>query len=463
MAQQAKADTISFIKRHLEVMNLTILLSISVVFLIVVKFVYGFLEYIPMNSILVFLAALLMLFASIYGLAHLATSRALRAIESYSLKLSALLSTSHEVQGIQYSDVLLEKIMETAISLTGADGGSLLIAEEDAIEFRIVRGANAEILRGTRFPRDKGIVGWVIKEGRSVRISDAKKDERHFGGVDKQTGYQTRSILCVPLMLDGSAVGALEMVKSIPDHFTTDEEEMLQYFAGQAALSMKNSQYLEDMRIFETHLTNILVEAIENISEKKGHLKMVAKYALLIGRGLNLSDDEMRSLYRAAILHDIGFLRIDLHKVKTVRDFHAHAQHGFEILRQIPFYRDIASFVLHHHERYDGKGYPHGLAGEMIPPISRIICIAEAFDVMTNVFSFKKTGGIINEQISSDVVGFNRALAEIKENAGTQFDPNLVDTFLNNITEDELASTPLVPYTNKYSEVMNTLSGSNAA
>lgn len=453
MAEHSKINTIGFIKRNLEVLSWTMSLSIAVVFLLVTRFVFGFLNYIPMNSVIVFLAVLAVLSAAVYGLSRRTTQRAIAAIESYGSKIDALLVTSRDVHGIDYSDVLIEKIMDTAIALTNADGGSLLTADDDSIEFKLVRGANAETLLGTRIPRGKGVVGAVIAEGASMRVSDAKTDERHFGGVDDRTGYRTRSILCVPLIMDGKSVGALEMVKSVPDHFTKDDEEVLQYFAAQAALSMKNSQYHEDMRNFETHLTNILVNAIEHISEKRGHSRMVARYAVLVGRASGLTEEEMEVLYKAAILHDIGFLKMDLQNIKTVKDYHAHATLGYELLRQISFYHDIASIVLHHHERFDGNGYPNGLKGEMVPLMSRIIGIAEAFDVMTNRFSFKNAGKEAGNG-REKTAAFQRALGEVKANAGTQFDPQLAELFIKTLNEDDIEPSEHIPYSNTYEKIM---------
>ncbi|MBM4140575.1 MAG: HD domain-containing protein, partial [Nitrospira sp.] len=93
---------------------------------------------------------------------------------------------------------------------------------------------------------------------------------------------------------------------------------------------------------------------------------------------------------------------------------------GHDLLKQVTFYKDIAHIVLHHHERYDGEGYPGKLKGEEIPLESRIIAIAEAFDAMTSKNSYKSP------------VGFSAAVDELKRNAGTQFDPRLTDLFIKN-------------------------------
>jgi HD-GYP domain-containing protein (c-di-GMP phosphodiesterase class II) len=95
-----------------------------------------------------------------------------------------------------------------------------------------------------------------------------------------------------------------------------------------------------------------------------------------------------------------------------------HPQIGYDILKDIPSLRDILPGVLHHHERYDGRGYPHGLSGEDIPLMARIIGVADTFDAMSSNRAYRA-------KMSRDVV-----LAEIARCAGTQFDPNLANAFL---------------------------------
>jgi HD-GYP domain-containing protein (c-di-GMP phosphodiesterase class II) len=99
---------------------------------------------------------------------------------------------------------------------------------------------------------------------------------------------------------------------------------------------------------------------------------------------------------------------------------------GYEMIRPINFYADITPLILHHHERYDGTGYPAKLQGEAIPLEARIIAIAEAFDAMTSGSYYKVP------------VKLNEAVTELKENSGTQFDASLVEAFIKNILPDHL-------------------------
>ena len=154
---------------------------------------------------------------------------------------------------------------------------------------------------------------------------------------------------------------------------------------------------------------------------------------------INMPEENRKHLYRASMLHDIGFIRIRLDEIKSPGDYLVHAERGAEILSPITFYADIVPIVLHHHERYDGRGYPSGLKGESIPIESRIIAIAEAFDAMVSEHSYKKIGKIISNDILPSIVDFDRAVEELKKNAGTQFDPKLVEAFVRNVSEYDLA------------------------
>jgi len=296
----------------------------------------------------------------------------------------------------------------------------------------------AEKLKGTSIPRSEGVVGWVVSNARPLRIIDASKDERFFRGVDTSTGYATRSILCVPLLRNSHAIGAIELTNKKSGSFTLNDERMLEYFASQASLSLEKARFSEDERNFEIHLMNILIDAIENISEKRGHAKRVARYAIMTANAIGADEHFKRRLYKASMLHDIGFLKIDIRKASSHMDFTGHPKIGYEMLRHIQFYSDIAPIVLEHHERYGGGGYPAGLIADDISLEARILAIAEAFDAMVSSNSYKNVGKVFNPDVAPSIVNLSEAIIELKENAGTQFDPELVKVFIKIVSEEDV-------------------------
>lgn len=154
-----------------------------------------------------------------------------------------------------------------------------------------------------------------------------------------------------------------------------------------------------------------------------GHSQRVAEYSVLIGKEIGCRKEECDKLYQAGILHDIGKIstpdsillkpgRLNKIEYKLIQE---HAMSGYDILKKIYMYKDLAEIILSHHERYDGKGYPFGLKQDHIPFLSRIMTVADAFDAMTTNRIYKKRKEV------------DAALQEIKELAGVQFDPDIAN------------------------------------
>jgi putative methionine-R-sulfoxide reductase with GAF domain/uncharacterized membrane protein (DUF485 family) len=434
-----KQATLEKLKHRIRTLNWVVLLVVYVILLLVVKFLYTFLDFMPLNSVITVLSISAGLVLIGLYLANATSRSAIRAIDDYGNKLNALLGATKDVHGILHSDTLLENIMDASLEVTGADAGSVLLARDESLVFSLVRGSGALAPAGSSIPRHDGVAGWVVENGRPLRVEDVRKDGRLSREEAGVSGRQVRSVLCVPMRANGEVMGALELMRGGRGPFSMEDEEVLSYFADQAAISLERARFYEDQKNFEIHLTTILIDAMESsVHEKKGHARRTAKYALLMAGELNMSEQGKRRLYKAALLHDIGFLKINLKEVTSVEEYRRHSTIGYEMLKPINFYAEIGHVILHHHERHDGKGYPSGLKGWAIPIESRIIAIAEAFDAMVSRDSYKHTGKAIDNEIAPSATGYRSAVMELTNNAGTQFDPELVEIFLNNMGEDLL-------------------------
>ncbi|MGB9588628.1 MAG: HD-GYP domain-containing protein [Armatimonadota bacterium] len=168
-----------------------------------------------------------------------------------------------------------------------------------------------------------------------------------------------------------------------------------------------------------------------SLGEPSGHSDRVAAYAEAIGERLDLSKKDLIALRRAAILHDVGKVGISREIVEklgrlTEREFEImrlHSTIAIRMLESVPELQDSLPMIKHHHERFDGKGYPDGLKGHEIPLGARIIAIAETFDMLVSDVPWR------------EAMTLDQALVEIQENAGTQFDPMIVDVFLSVVGE----------------------------
>ncbi|MDP2158725.1 MAG: HD domain-containing protein, partial [Nitrospirota bacterium] len=246
---------------------------------------------------------------------------------------------------------------------------------------------------------------------------------------DEMTGFETKSILCVPLKTKSGVIGVLAVLnKEGGYHYRQRDEDILSYLGEQAAISILKTKFVEDQKNYEIHLTDLLLETIDfQLPEKKGHALRVARYSNMLAKALDMSMEKKKKLYFACLLHDVGFLKINLDEAYKKEVFMQHPVIGYEMIRPITFYAEIAPFILHHHQHYDGNGYPPSkLKGEHIPLEARIIAIAEAFDAMTSPLSYKVPAS------------YEDALEELKKKAGTQFDPRLVDLFVSNITPEHI-------------------------
>lgn len=158
----------------------------------------------------------------------------------------------------------------------------------------------------------------------------------------------------------------------------------------------------------------------------RGHSDRVSEYSLLIGEKLNLPPEQMKTLKIGALFHDIGKIGIpDAILLKTDKltddeysEIKNHPAIGAHILSNASIFADIIPIVKHHHERYDGKGYPARLAGENIPYLARIVAVADTFDAMTSRRSYRQA------------LDFDYTTNEIEKCKGTQFDPAIADVFL---------------------------------
>lgn len=201
------------------------------------------------------------------------------------------------------------------------------------------------------------------------------------------------------------------------------------------------AQYEAERKTHEATMGS-LAQAIETKDfYTRGHGERVSRAAEMLGKELGWHGERLQALAQAGLLHDVGKIGVPTRILQkdgklTREEYDAiklHPLRGVEIVGQIAFLEDARSGIMHHHEKYDGTGYPAGLKGEDIPIFGRILGIADAFDCMTSVRSYRPARSV------------NDAIEELERCSGTQFDPRLVELFIRAVRREGWEPAPAQP------------------
>ena len=357
----------------------------------------------------------------------LENSRLYEAAERKIEEVSALLEIGKEMHLVFDLEELLNLIMDTSIKTLEADTGSLMLLDEEKEELTIevARGLSEELIKGVRIKMGESVGGWVAKEGKPVLIPSVGYALR-FKGIRLRDDIS--SALAVPLKVKDKVIGVLNLNnKRKGKKFTEEDLRLLSAFASQAALAIERSRLYEDLLSANLKTMQALAFALDARDDYTfGHSKRVTDYVLVVGEALGLQGRELKSLEYAASLHDIGKIGITDRVLRkpgslTPEEFELikdHTMIGANIVRPVEFLKEAVPLIYHHHERYDGKGYPAGLKGEEIPIGARILGVVDAFEAMTSDRPYRKA-------LAPDV-----AIEELKRWAGIQFDPQVVEVFI---------------------------------
>jgi putative nucleotidyltransferase with HDIG domain len=352
--------------------------------------------------------------------------RLLAGLKETTRRLAVLNDASARLAAEHHLDRLLEELLAAARELTGAEAARVLLMERGELGDMTVRSAHGDgdAAAGGQFGPGDGIATGVAESGLPVRVEVARDHPAYSARCDDM-GTALPRLLCVPVVRR-TLVGAL-MVAGRSRPFTEDDLSLLASLGRQGAIAIENARTDEVNRNFFTHASETLVSLLDGHDVHcQGHSRAVAALADMVARRLGLPEEERRTIHFAALLHDVGKLRLGPALLAQEEPLGAverslvrqHPALGVEILSPIARWRDLAPIIHSHHERWDGRGYPRGLEGPAIPLGGRIVAVAEAFDAMTR-------GTPHRRRRSSD-----EALAEVRACAGTQFDPTIAHLFV---------------------------------
>jgi HD-GYP domain-containing protein (c-di-GMP phosphodiesterase class II) len=322
-------------------------------------------------------------------------------------------------------DALLEEVVHIAKREARCDRVSLMLVENRELRIRAAVGLDKQVVATWRGEVGVGIAGVTAATGETVIINQGEEDERF---VQHLRDGKITSAISMPLKVRNKIIGVLNLSNFMGrERFFASDVQFLSLLAGQAAVAIQNANLYNTLQTSYLHTIVGLANALEaRDASLSGHSTKVLQHSLNIGQKLGLSTRELDDIRNAAMLHDIGKIGIRdaiLLKPGKLDDsewriLRTHPEVGGRIISPVRHLARCVPLILHHHERWDGTGYPSGLAGVEIPLGARIIAVADAYDAMCSHRAYR------------NALGHEFAINELKRVAGSQLDPDLVAVFL---------------------------------
>ncbi len=356
------------------------------------------------------------------------------------IRLETLVGVTQNLARLRELDVLYPMVVDEVMRVLPAERVAVFrVSREGRLEPQAARHATAP---GTAVEVSHTILDEVVTNRICVLSADAMSD-RDLDDSASIMLQNIRSVLCVPIETTSELLGAIYLdAPSRQGAFTEEDLHFVSGVAAVAAVAMTNAMALDGMRSTAQELNRaylsmlaVLANAIEARDHYTiGHTWRVARFAQAIARRLGWSETKIAEIEVGGVLHDIGKIGVPdsvLTKAGPLtpdeeRQMMRHPEIGARMLRDVPSLRHVLPYVLHHHENYDGTGYPHRLAEEAIPIEARLLAVADALDAMTSDRPYR--GGLDND----------RAMAEIRANSGSQFDPMIAAALFEAFEAGEL-------------------------
>lgn len=329
---------------------------------------------------------------------------------------------------------LHNRILEVILSVVNADRGFLLLSNADGKLDPVAHRekVSASGVAGTEYSRT--IVTEAFHDHTSIIRANAMVDER-YGRMQSVVSQNIHSVLCAPIETPDRTIGVIYVdTVAQSEVFMKHDLELLVAIGKQAGIAIQRVQLSDHLRNMLRGTVRALAAAIEAKDDyTRGHSERVTAYSLQIGSKMQVNPPQMQVLELAGFLHDVGKIGVPENILRkagplTQEEYEIvkqHARLGANIVRNIEGADEIAEAVLHHHERWDGKGYPDALSQNHVGILARILSVADAFDAMSSRRPYR------------DKLAREKVLNTLRESAGTQFDPTVVEAFLRVAENDE--------------------------
>jgi len=338
--------------------------------------------------------------------------------------------------------VTLAILLENALSQLRADAMSVLIHNSAMQALETVASLGfRNPLRKRRVHLGEELAGQVGIQRKPLQLHQISQLPQH-SYIPWLAEEEFSTYIAYPLISKGQLKGVLEAFFRTTFSPDRDWLDYMQTLAGQAAIAVDNTELFENLQRTNQELALAYDTTLEGWGralelrdeETEGHTRRVAELTIRLARRINLSDSELVHIRRGALLHDIGKMAIPdriLRKTGPLDDaewelMHKHPIYAYQLLYPITYLRPALDIPLYHHEKWDGTGYPYGLKGEQIPLPARIFAVVDVWDALLSDRPYRKTWS--REQ----------AMEYVRNEAGSRFDPRVVEVFLKMIEEENI-------------------------
>lgn len=375
-------------------------------------------------------------------------ARLLEQATSRQRRLNALVDIISRLTTTLDRQEVLSRIMDHARDLLEVEATSVWELDEQhdppLLRLHVATGDRGEKLKALTLRLGEGIIGQVVQTGERMLVEDVSKASQHYKQADQQSGFVTRSILCVPLRapgielgpergeLNASTIGGAQALnKRNGGVFTQDDIQLFETLASQAATVLQVARLNEDTYRLFMGVIKVVAGAIDAKDPyTQGHSQRVSEFAVAIASELGLSRKAISHVRIGGILHDVGKIGVPdsiLNKSgglspEEFEEVKKHPERGYDIMRQEELrwlLREELPALLQHHEREDGSGYPNRLTADKISLIGKIVHVADVFDALTSDRPY-------HDGRTPDV-----AISILQSGIGTEFDAECVAALLS--------------------------------
>lgn len=330
------------------------------------------------------------------------------------------------------SELDIEKLVKLLINISvkglRSEIGYIMLVDESSGELvmRAWTGLPDNFEPTSTVRAGESVSGMVFETGQPVLLSkvdgtDGIKSESRFG-------FTRQSVISVPIKIKDRILGVIELTnKKGSLGFNEDDLQMMHSIANQAAVALENANLYRQVQKSYFDTIRALVQAVEEKDTyTRGHSERVTTFSVKIAEKMAFSEKQIVTIRYGGVLHDIGKIGINVNIIQkpgrlTDEEFNMIKNHpliGERIISPIAFLKDVLPVVSQHHERYDGQGYPLGIDGSRMVPEARVLAVADAYDAMITARPYRSP------------LPREEAMAELRRCSGTQFDPIVVESFL---------------------------------